>query len=73
MRKNCATGGIPPEGVVELQGDQREAVTEFLRAGGYRVVLAGRVNSRHLKLYASRAGQTTRLCFRRLQKRACLG
>ena len=36
-----AVGGAVKDGVIELQGDHREAVIEVLRADGYDAVLAG--------------------------------
>jgi translation initiation factor 1 len=34
-------GGSSKDGVIELQGDQRDTVVEVLRGDGYDVVLAG--------------------------------
>jgi len=41
LRAACGTGGTVKDGVLELQGDHRERVVEWLRQAGHVVRLAG--------------------------------
>jgi translation initiation factor 1 len=41
LKRLCGSGGTVKGDVVEIQGDHRERVADFLRARGYTVKLAG--------------------------------
>ena len=41
MRAACGCGGTVKDGVIEIQGDQRETVARILAEAGFRAVLAG--------------------------------
>jgi len=41
LKRSCGTGGSAKDGVIEIQGDHREALAEALRGRGYTVKLAG--------------------------------
>lgn len=41
LKRTCGTGGTVKDGVIELQGDHREAVAEELRGRGYTTKFVG--------------------------------
>jgi translation initiation factor 1 len=41
LKQECGTGGTVKDGVIEIQGEQRERIAEVLRGLGYRVKIAG--------------------------------
>jgi len=41
LKQACGSGGTLREGVIEIQGDQREKIAEALHKLGYKVKLAG--------------------------------
>lgn len=41
LKEACGTGGTVKEGIIEIQGEQRERVAEVLRKLGYKVKIAG--------------------------------
>ena len=41
MRNACGCGGTIKDGEIEIQGDQREKISQILTAAGFRPVFAG--------------------------------
>jgi translation initiation factor 1 len=41
LKQECGTGGTVKEGVIEIQGEQRERIADVLRKLGYKVKIAG--------------------------------
>ena len=41
LKRLCGSGGSQKDGVIEIQGDHRDALAETLRTRGYTVKLAG--------------------------------
>jgi translation initiation factor 1 len=41
LKRSCGTGGSAKDGVIEIQGDHRDALAKSLRERGYTVKFAG--------------------------------
>lgn len=41
LKQECGTGGTIKEGVIEIQGEQRQKVADVLQTLGYKVKIAG--------------------------------
>lgn len=41
LKQRCGTGGTVKDGVIEIQGDHRDAIRAWLEQQGHRVKLAG--------------------------------
>jgi translation initiation factor 1 len=41
LKKLCGTGGTIKDGQVEIQGNHRETIFDFLKTKGYKVKIAG--------------------------------
>jgi translation initiation factor 1 len=41
LQRLCGAGGTNKKGVIEIQGDHRQKIKEYLKGKGYPVVLAG--------------------------------
>ena len=41
LKKMCGTGGAVKDGVIEIQGDNRDKIKQALEKRGYTVKLAG--------------------------------
>lgn len=41
IKQACGSGGTVKDGVIEIQGDQREKIADVLRKLGYKIKMAG--------------------------------
>jgi translation initiation factor 1 len=41
LKQECGTGGTVKDGMIEIQGEQRERIADVLKKLGYKVKLAG--------------------------------
>jgi translation initiation factor 1 len=41
IKQECGTGGTIKDGMIEIQGEQREKIADILRKLGYKVKIAG--------------------------------
>ena len=41
IKQACGSGGTVKDGIIEIQGDQREKIADVLRKLGYKIKLAG--------------------------------
>ncbi|HSL43406.1 MAG TPA: translation initiation factor [Anaerolineales bacterium] len=41
LKESCGTGGTVKDGVIEIQGEQRERIAQVLKKLGYKVKIAG--------------------------------
>ena len=41
LKQHCGTGGAIKDGIIEIQGDQRESLKNLLENKGYKVKLSG--------------------------------
>ena len=41
LKQECGTGGTIKDGVIEIQGEQREKIADVLRKLGYKAKIAG--------------------------------